>query len=117
MSAWYDLALRHYQNGALDYAQKLTNYVLYFEAPDTKHYELAGAISQAKEEYGYAIGAYERAFLLDSTNAQVAFYMGQCYFFLHEWKKAIAWLEIAQLLGNEEPRVAKLLRIIKQSIT
>ena len=116
MSPWYDLALRNYQNGALDYAQKLANYVLYFEPPDAKHFELAGAISQAKEEYRYAIGAYERAFLLDSTSGNVAFYMGQCYFWLKEWEKAKAWLEIAQLLGNDDRRVARLLRIIKQSI-
>ena len=108
----YALTVRLYNSGDYDQARILAKNLLYSRMPDAKYFKMLGAINQATEQYSFAIGAYQRAVLLDCEDEQTAFCLGQCYYHLADYEKAVHWLQISLELQGDQPVAQELLEAI-----
>ena len=112
----YALATRFYNSGDFDKARALAKHLLYSAPPNAKYYKMMGATNQALEQYSFAIGAYQRAQLLDPQDANTAFCLGQCYYLLGDYVNAVMWLQVSYQADPQNERTGELLTAVLQKM-
>jgi Flp pilus assembly protein TadD len=115
MSVHYDLVVRYYNDRQYDKAYVLARTLILENPFSAQHFKILGSIQQAKEEFSYAIGAYQRAFMMDCTDAQTAFCLAQCYTQLGEFDKALQWAHTSLLLKPDD-QTRKLAAAVRKKI-
>ena len=117
MSHFHDLATRYFINGNLDGAMKIAKYLTYTDPLEANTFKIFGLVQQARREYSYAIGAYQRAHLLNCMDADVAFYLAQCYVQIDNLEKALQWLTTCLAIDESRKEAQKLLDALRRRFT
>lgn len=112
----YELAVRFYRGQDYDNAYTLANHLRLIDPMSYKTYKILGIVQQAKENYSFAVGAYQRAILLNAMDTETMYYMAQCYTHLQDYGKAAAWLQAFLAISPDDASAKRLHEVIKKKL-
>lgn len=101
--AMFAIAVKYYDNSRFDDAMKIARQLILMESNNHRNYKLYAACFQAKEDYVSAIRVYQNSVALAALDAEVYFYIGQCYFLSKQFKEAAESLVFAKNLCEKTP--------------
>ncbi len=79
MEAIYSVAYNLYQSGKYDEAQKIFQFLCFYDHLNRKYFMGLGACQQMMKKYEQAIEIFSFASLLDSDDPRPILYMGDCH--------------------------------------
>lgn len=101
--AMYAIGVKYYENNRLDDAIKIFYQLIPLQASNFQNYKALGACLQAKEDYQTAIEVYSSAVALAAMDAEIHFYVGQCFFLMKEFAQAEQTLQMANRICEKYP--------------
>ncbi|HEB77286.1 MAG TPA: CesD/SycD/LcrH family type III secretion system chaperone [Methylothermaceae bacterium] len=120
MEAVYSLAYNLHQQGRFEEAEKLFQFLCFYEHLDKRFWMGLGACRQQLKQYQGAIDAYSVLGMLDMENPYPPLHAADCYAALGDVEKAESALEAAIHWSGDKPEYAEvknraelLLRAIK----
>jgi tetratricopeptide (TPR) repeat protein len=109
------LGHRYYLHGMYAESAKLFEFILRHEPARSEHYFALGKALHALKKHKPAIGAYMRAIRLGQADADLHFYMGQCWLFLDRMDEAGHALETClRLAGRQSQNESNLMHKAEQ---
>lgn len=95
MESIYSIAYNLYQAGKYDEAQKMFQFLCFYDHLNKKYFMGLGACQQMQEEYESAIEIFSFVSLLDSNDPRALVYLGDCYLAMNNKKSAKTAYELA----------------------
>ncbi len=95
MEAIYSVAYNLYQGGKYEEAQKVFQFLCFYDHFNRKYFMGLGACQQMMKEYGNAIEVFSFATILDSDDPRPMLYIGDCHLAMGDKEKAQAAYETA----------------------
>lgn len=112
----YQLAVRYYSEGQYEKARILAKNLMYQEPFEAAPYKLMGMSQQALGQYAYAIGAYQRALMLQANDSQTLYFMAQCYCALSQYERAQKALQASLAFNSDHIGSKELFELIDNKL-
>jgi len=103
LDCMYGIAVKYYENHRINDAMKIARQLILIESSNCRNYKLYAACFQSKNDYESAIRIYQNAIALSILDAEIYFYVGQCYFLLKEFDQASKSLQFAKTICEKNP--------------
>lgn len=112
----YELAVRFLRGDDYDNAYSLSKHLQLMTPYCAKPYKILGLVQQAKGEYSFALGAYQRAILLDAKDTEVMRSMVECYLHFEDYAHAKRWLEALLALEPDDEYAKRLINHVDRKL-
>ena len=93
LEAVYSLAFNYYRSGKFDEAEKLFNFLVFFDHLNQKFWMGVGAVRQVKKDFTGAVQAYGYASFLDLKNPKPQLHAAECFLAMGDKRNAASSLE------------------------
>lgn len=93
LEAVYSLAFNYYRTGKFDEAEKLFNFLAFFDHLNPKFWVGVGAVRQVKKDFSGAVQAYGYASFLDLSNPKPQLHAAECFLAMGDKRNAASSLE------------------------
>ena len=93
LEAVYSLAFNYYRSGKFDEAEKLFNFLVFFDHLNQKFWMGVGAVRQVKKNFTGAVQAYGYASFLDLKNPKPQLHAAECFLAMGDKLNAASSLE------------------------
>lgn len=90
----YAHAYQYYQDGRLDEAENMFNFLCMYDLKNPDYYIGLGAVNQLKKNYLKACDFYALAYVMADNNFNPVFYSGQCQLLMGNIIKALQCFDI-----------------------
>ena len=121
MEAIYSVAYNLYQGGKYEEAQKVFQFLCFYDHFNRKYFMGLGACQQMMKQYEQAIEIFSFVTVLDSDDPRPLIYVGDCYIAMGEkdnaryaYETALEWAEDNGEFAEERTRAETMLNNLKQ---
>ncbi|PJE79760.1 Chaperone protein IpgC [invertebrate metagenome] len=106
MEAIYSVAYNLYQSGKYAEAQKIFQFLCFYDHFNRKYFMGLGACQQMLKQYDQALEIFAFAVMLDGSDPGAMIYMGDCHLALGDQPMAIQSYEMAMDCAGDNPKYA-----------
>ena len=107
LEAVYSLAFNYYRTGKFDEAEKLFNFLAFFDHLNPKFWMGVGAVRQVRKDFSGAVQAYGYASFLDISNPKPQLHAAECFLAMGDKRNAASSLEALDMFCPKDTELGR----------